>query len=86
VPTRLSDLVLLRQAINEDWLVADDLWEATIEELVSEFHSPDARRQIAVMRTVVVMVGANIRAENKWARPQVETNAKPPQWFAHDSR
>ena len=62
LPTSLSDLVLLRQAINEDWPIAVDVQQAIIDELADEIESMDARRAVAVARTFLAMESANLRA------------------------
>ncbi len=63
VPRTLSDLVLLRRAINEDWLVPDNVRQSIVRELAAEIKSPDVRRCLSVARTFLAMDSANIRAE-----------------------
>lgn len=63
LPTTLSDLVLLRRAINEDWPVPANVQRAIVGELETEINSPDVRRSISVVRTFLAMQDANIRAD-----------------------
>lgn len=62
-PTSLSDLVLLRRAINENWPVPYNVRLAIVGELEAEIESPDVRRVLSVARSFLAMEGANIRAE-----------------------
>ncbi len=63
MPTTLSDLVLLRRAINEDWPVPTNVRRAIVGELVAEIESLNVRRSLSVVRSFLAMEGANIRAE-----------------------
>ena len=63
VPTKLADLVLLRQAINEDWPVSSRVRQAIIDEFTAEIDTPDVRRSLSVARSFLTMESANIRAE-----------------------
>ena len=63
LPTTLSDLVLLRRAINEDWPVPDNVRQAICDELAEEeLESSEVRRLISVVRTFLAMDRANMRA------------------------
>ena len=62
-PTSLSDLVLLRRAINEDWPIPDNVRRAIVGELEDEIESPDVRRLLSVARSFLAMDSSNIRAE-----------------------
>ena len=61
-----ADLLLIRQAIREDWPVPDDVRRAIIEELFQEVDtdSSDVRRFLAVARVFLAMVKANIDANS----------------------
>ena len=63
-PTTNADLLLIRQAIREDWPVPDDVRRAIIEELFQEVDtdSSDVRRFLAIARVILAMVKANIDA------------------------
>jgi uncharacterized protein (UPF0147 family) len=61
LPTSLSDLVLLRRAINEDWPVPDNVRRAIIRELEGEFESPNARVQVSIVKSFLAMEDANLR-------------------------
>jgi hypothetical protein len=59
-PTSLSDLVLLRKAINEGWPVPFQVRLAIVSELGGEIKSPDVRRALSVARSFLAMDRANI--------------------------
>ena len=63
LPTTLSDLVMLRSAINEDWPVPDNVRQAICVELGQEdIESSELRRVISIVRTYLTMDRANMRA------------------------
>ena len=64
MPTSLTDLALLRRAINEDWPVPDNVRRAIVGELVDETESSDGRRKLSVVLSFLAMHGANVRAES----------------------
>jgi hypothetical protein len=68
VPTRLSDLVLLRRSINEDWPIPAPVRQAIVDELGAELGTPDLRRTASILRAFLAMERANLRE----ARRQVE--------------
>ncbi len=61
-----ADLLLIRQAIREDWPVPDDVRRAIIEELFQEVDTDcsDVRRFLAIVRVFLAMVKANIDASS----------------------
>jgi hypothetical protein len=59
MPTSVSDLVLLRRAINEDWAVPAIVRAAIISELENEIQSTDRRRVLSVARTFLAMESAD---------------------------
>ena len=61
LPTLRADLVLLRQAINEDWPVPQNVREAIVAELSDEIDSPNVRRFMAVTKVFLAMTRANLR-------------------------
>ena len=65
-PTTNADLLLIRQAIREDWPVPDDARRAIIEELFQEVDTDcsDVRRFLAIVRVFLAMVKANIDASS----------------------
>jgi len=65
-PTTNADLLLIRQAIREDWPVPDDVRRAIIEELFQEVDTDcsDVRRFLAIVRVILAMVKANIDASS----------------------
>ncbi len=65
-PTTNADLLLVRQAIREDWPVPDDVRRAIIEELFQEVDTDcsDVRRFVAIVRVFLAMVKANIDASS----------------------
>lgn len=62
VPTKRSDLVLLRRAISEDWPVPENVQRTIVAELGGELRTKDARRFLAVARAFLEMQAANLRA------------------------
>ena len=63
LPTSRDDLVLLQQAINEDWPVPDKVRQAIVRELGEEIESSEVRRVLSVARSFLAMSSANTRAE-----------------------
>ncbi len=63
IPTSRADLVLLRQAINEDWPVPDKVRQVIVRELGDEIESSEVRWVLSVARSFLAMESANIRAE-----------------------
>ena len=65
-PTTNADLLLIRQAIREDWPVPDDVRRAIMEELFQEVDtdSSDVRRFLAIMRVFLAMAKANVDASS----------------------
>jgi hypothetical protein len=65
-PTTKANLLLVRQAIRENWPMPDDVRRAIIEELFQEVDtdSSDVRRFLAIMRVILAMVKANIDASS----------------------
>jgi hypothetical protein len=63
LPTSLSDLVLLRRAINQDWPVSAPVRQAIVAELGEGLESNDARRTISIAKTFIAMDWANLRLE-----------------------
>ena len=61
VPATRSDLVLLRQAIHEDWPVPDDVWRAVVGDLLDDLESPDTRRIVSVARVFLAAEQGNLR-------------------------
>jgi len=61
-----ADLLLIRQAIRENWPVPNDVRRAIIEELFQEVDTDcsDVRRFLAIMRVFLAMVKANIDASS----------------------
>ncbi len=61
-----ADLLLIRQAIREDWPVPDDVRRAIIDELFQEVDTDcsDVRRFIAIVRVILAMAKANINASS----------------------
>ena len=55
LPTSRGDLVLLQQAINEDWPVPRNVRGAIATELSDEIDSPDVRRFLAVTKVFLVL-------------------------------
>lgn len=62
-PITQSDLLLLRQAISEDWDVSDTVRAAIVNRLASEVQSQSHRRARSVFKTVLAMELANMRTE-----------------------
>ena len=65
-PTTNADLLLIRQAIREDWPVPEDVRRAIIEELFQEVDtdSSDVLRFVAIVRVILAMVKDNIDASS----------------------
>ena len=61
LPTTRGDLVLLRQAINEDWPITLNVRQAIVDELADEANSTDVRRGFSVLRTFLTIDRANLR-------------------------
>jgi len=61
-----ADLLLIRQAIREDWPVPDDVRRSIIEELFQEVSTDcsDVRRFVAIVRVFLAMVKGNIDASS----------------------
>ena len=66
LPTTNAELLLIRQAIQEDWPVPDDVRRAIIEELFQAVDTDcsDVRRFIAIVRVILAMGKANIEASS----------------------
>ncbi len=64
MPISLSDLVLLRRSINEDWPIPENVRRAIARELLEEIgpEPQDVRRVVAVARVFLTMGAANLRA------------------------
>ncbi len=62
MPTTKSDLVMLRRAIREGWLVPDSVRRAIIDELTAEISTSDVWRFLAVSKVFLAMRQANIDA------------------------
>ena len=70
MPTSLSDLVLLRRAINQDWPVSAAVRQAIVDELGEGLESNDVRRTISIARTFIAMDWASHAGpgnEGSWA-------------------
>ncbi len=65
LPTRLSDLVLLRQAIKEDWDVSAAVRTSILRELSAAIESNDERMICSVFRSFLAMENANIRVRSR---------------------
>ena len=63
LPTSLSDLVLLRRAINDGWPVPAMVRAAIMSELENEIQSTDRRRMLSVAKTLLVMERATASVE-----------------------
>lgn len=61
LPTSRGDLVLLQQAINEDWPVPDKVRQTIVGKLGDEIDSSNVRRFMAVTRVFLAMTRANLR-------------------------
>jgi hypothetical protein len=61
-PTTNADLLLVRQAIREDWPVPDEVRRAITEELLQEVgtdaNNVDVRRFVAIARVILAMARA----------------------------
>jgi hypothetical protein len=68
VPTSLSDLVLLRRAVNEGWPVPDDVRQAIVGELATDLASSEVRRVLSIARVFLAMDRADLRAAGRLLR------------------
>ncbi|PHS04009.1 MAG: hypothetical protein COA78_17085 [Blastopirellula sp.] len=61
LPTRLSDLVMLRRAIKEDWPVPQHVKQAVVGDLEEEVHSSETRRVLSSALCFLAMSDSNLR-------------------------